>query len=364
MTGFNFNNLLNSIGKPGSTPSPKPTTSISKPPPGAPSTAKPQAVTNGVTPRPVPANVAAGVKRKSEDQSSGPQAKVVRTEVKVPVRPSQNGQVATAKPAASASTTTAASYKGTSRPLTTSQPAKAAAKPAAKPAAAAPKPAGNAAAANAAPAPVPKGFAAILAQAKAAQEASKAAATNTIKHKPVERLTKKERMRLREEAKSKGSGKGGKAAAADRSRSGTPSDPKAAAKKASDTGYKGTMKKAVVAPPTTSYTGTMKKAVPGAAPKKDPKKGLGQDKYGGYASWSDLSAAEDEDEEGYDSYESDDMEAGFDDVEGEEQLALKSARKEDLEALQEEERHRREKEERKRKLAALSKTAAAAKKRY
>ncbi|KXT02581.1 hypothetical protein AC578_10671 [Pseudocercospora eumusae] len=359
MTGFNFNNLLNSIGKPGSSPSPKPTTSLSKPPPGAPSTAKPQAVTNGVKPRPVPANVAAGVKRKSEDQSSGPQAKVVRTEVKVPVRPGQNGQVASTKPAASASTATAASYKGTSRPLTTSQPAKAAAKPAA----AAPKPAGNATAANAAPA-APKGFAAILAQAKAAQEASKAATMNTIKHKPVERLTKKERMRLREEAKQKGGGKGGKAAAADRSRSGTPSDPKAAAKRAPDTGYKGTMKKAVVAPPTTSYTGTMKKAVPGAAPKKDPKKGLGQDKYGGYASWSDLSAAEDEDEEGYDSYESDDMEAGFDDVEGEEQLALKSARKEDLEALQEEERHRREKEERKRKLAALSKTAAAAKKRY
>lgn len=119
----------------------------------------------------------------------------MRTEVKVPVRPSQNGQVASAKPAASASTATAASYKGTSRPLTTSQPAKAAVKPAAKPVAAAPKPAGNAAATNA-PTAAPKGFAAILAQAKAAQEASKAATTNTIKHKPVERLTKKERMRL------------------------------------------------------------------------------------------------------------------------------------------------------------------------
>ncbi|EME87154.1 uncharacterized protein MYCFIDRAFT_89033 [Pseudocercospora fijiensis CIRAD86] len=263
MTGFNFNNLLNSIGKPGATPSPKPTTNISKPPTAAESTANPQALMHREKPRPVPAHVTAGVKRKAEAQSSAPQAKVTRTEVKVPVRPSQNGQVASAKPVISTSTATAASYKGTSSPSTSSQPAKSAAKPAA----AAPKPAGNGAPA------APKGFAAILAQAKAAQEASKGAGTNTIKHKPVERLTKKERMRL--------------------------------------------------------------------------------------------SAAEDEDEqEGYDSYESDDMEAGFDDVDGEEQLALKSAKKEDLEALQEEERHRREKEERKRKLAALSKTAAAAKKRY
>lgn len=280
-------------------------------------------------------------------------------EVKVPVRPGQtNGQVASAKPLTP--TAAATPYRGT---LKGSSSAPAARPQTAKPCAPAAKPAASTAPAATDGAPAaPRGFAAIMAQAKAAQEANKAAGVNTIKHKPVERLTKKERLKLREEAKQKGTAKGGKAAVADRSRSGTPSDPKSAVKKAPETGYKGTMKKAMVALSAPTYTGTMKKAVPGAAQKKDQKKGLGQDKYGGYASWSDLDDAEDDDEEGYDSYESDDMEAGFDDVDGEEQLALKSARKEDLEALQEEERLKKEKEERKRRLAALSKSAAAKKK--
>ena len=52
------------------------------------------------------------------------------------------------------------------------------------------------------------------------------------------------------------------------------------------------------------------------------------------------------------------MDAGWDDVEQEESMALRVARKEDLEALEEEERHRKEKLERKRRLEELSKSAA------
>ena len=103
---------------------------------------------------------------------------------------------------------------------------------------------------------------------------------------------------------------------------------------------------------------------PAPVAKKPAQKNLGQDKYGGYASWSDLDEAEDEEEEeDYESDASSDMEGGFDDVEREETEALKFARKEDQAALEEEERLKREKLERKRKLLELSKSAAA-KKRY
>ena len=57
-----------------------------------------------------------------------------------------------------------------------------------------------------------------------------------------------------------------------------------------------------------------------------------------------------------------DMEGGFDELEMEESRALKAAKKEDLEALEEETRLKREKLERKRKLEALSKVAAGKKK--
>ena len=57
------------------------------------------------------------------------------------------------------------------------------------------------------------------------------------------------------------------------------------------------------------------------------------------------------------------MEGGFDDVDHEEQLALRAAKKEDQEALEEEDRHRREKEERRKRLEQLSRNAAT-KKRF
>lgn len=105
------------------------------------------------------------------------------------------------------------------------------------------------------------------------------------------------------------------------------------------------------------YTGTMRAKDPAkpTQPVKQKDKFGGQDKYGGYASWSDLSDAE-EDEGDYMS-DSDDMEGGFDEMEREEAAAARLARKEDQEALAEEERLKNEKAARKRKLEAMAKQA-------
>lgn len=118
-------------------------------------------------------------------------------------------------------------------------------------------------------------------------------------------------------------------------------------------GYSGTMRK----PVEVSYTGTMRAKDPAkpAQPVKQKDKFGGQDKYGGYASWSDLSDAE-EDEGDYMS-DSDDMEGGFDEMEREEAAAARLAQKEDREALAEEERLKQEKAARKRKLEAMAKQA-------
>ena len=203
-------------------------------------------------------------------------------------------------------------------------------------------------------------------KAKAAQEAAKAAGPSVIKHKPVEKLTKRERLRLAEEAKAQRL-KTGKVLQVERSRSGTPvlSGKPGAGKKSHEPGYQGTMKKK--APEPLAYKGTLKlagsSAAGSSAAKKKKLKGQAQDKYGGYASWSDLDDAEDEEEEeGYESGGSSDMEGGYDDVEHEEMLALRAAKKEDQAALQEEERLKREKAARQKRLQELSKSAAARKK--
>ena len=207
-----------------------------------------------------------------------------------------------------------------------------------------------------------------MAKAQAAQEAAKAAGPSTIKHKPVDKLSRRERARMLEEQKAQGKAvaKGGKAAAVgpqgDSSRSGTPLAP-GQKKKAPELSYKGTMKK-----PTTvereplTYKGTMRRPDPAAAREKEKQKRLKDDKYSGYVSWSDLDDAEDDEPVDYESDVSSDMEGGFDDMEREEMSALRAAKKEDQEALEEEDRLKREKLERKRKLQQLSKTAAARKK--
>ncbi|KAK4635434.1 hypothetical protein CLAFUW4_00785 [Fulvia fulva] len=356
-----FTSLLNSIG------GKKPEAPVTKPSLGTSSIAKPPALTNGA--RPATSNAVAGVKRKPEEQATGPNAKVVRTEVKVPVRSvtQSNGQPSAPKPAPSTNGA-AAPYRGTARPAAGAlNTQKSVPKPVPRPGTAtgtSAPPVGNGAIKP------KKGFAAILERAKAAQEAAKAAGSSTIKHKPVEKLTKRDRMRQEEAAKQQKAAPGrvGKSGVADRSRSGTPVDAKGGVSKKPESTYKGTMKKPekkAVERQEFTYKGTMRKNEPGAPQAKPAaKKGMAQDKYGGYASWSDLDEAEDEEGEDYESDASSDMmDAGFDDMEKEDRMALAAAKKEDQEALAEEERHRREKLERKKKLEALSKTAAA-KKRY
>ncbi|KAF2766517.1 hypothetical protein EJ03DRAFT_176924 [Teratosphaeria nubilosa] len=335
-----FSSLLSSVGKPAQPQSPaasSPKSATSKPPaPGD----RFKLTAN---------NAAAGVKRRPEEQALGTVAKAARTEQNgVPSRPTAapSGRFQLSKPG-----------QPSSRPNTPGMESENLPKPATKPSS---KPAISAPGTPTDAAPK-KGFAAILERAKAQQAAKKDAMVGVIKHKAVEKLSRKEREKLfaEQKAQQKAARKAG-AAQNDRSRSGTPVGKAGASlkKPAEPITYKGTMKKA--APEPISYRGTMK--APGSVPKPAPKKGAAQDKYGGYASWSDLDEAEDEEEEeDYDS--EDDMEAGFDDMEHEESAALKAARKEDLEALEEEERHRLEKLERKKKLEALSKSAAA-RKRY
>lgn len=223
-----------------------------------------------------------------------------------------------------------------------------------KAAAPAPKPASTTPTTSAAP---KKGYLALLQKAKE-KDATKPAAP-PVQNGPTKILTKKERLALKAEAKGKKPGVGLPARAADAK--GAPVIEKKKVevgyqgtarptKQPTQVGYRGTARPAS-APATTSRNGT-----PAAKAKPQPAKG----RYDGYADWSDLDDMDDEDD--YASDASSDMEGGMWDVEQEEQLALKAAKKEDAEALAEEARLKREKEERKRKLLAMSKQAAAKRK--
>ena len=353
-----FSSLLSSIGGQPQAPQ-RPSTNAQRPDQPRQDNGKPNNLSNGT--KLVPNNGAAGVKRKSEEPEPGPKPKAAKTEqnglVSRPVaQPPTSRFQLSAKPGTTPKPSEVR-QRLISRPDTPSNPQKSVPKPVPKPTVGTtPTPPSTA---NGAP-PARRGFASIMEKAKAAQEAAKAAGPSGIKHKPVEKMTKRERLRLAEEAKAQQkAGKAGKVVQTDRSRSGTPVVGKPGLhKKPQETGYKGTMKKAAES---LRYKGTMRAEGIGAAEEKEKKKGQAQDKYGGYASWSDLDDAEDE-EEGYGSDGSSDMEGGYDDLAQEESLALRAAKKEDQAALEEEERHKREKSERKRRLQELSKSAASRKK--
>ncbi|KAK0278110.1 hypothetical protein LTR35_009432 [Friedmanniomyces endolithicus] len=358
-----FSSLLSSLGAKGQAPVPSPRN-------GPTTTAATQPESNGAVDRSklTPSNVVAGVKRRSAEPEAAAKQKSIKTEQdSIPGRlaaPSNRFQL-TAKPIASRAVPLASQ-----RPAVISNPFPNTARPHPKqptrPVGASNFPAPPSTA-DGAPAKK-KSFASILEKAKAAQAAAAASSAGGIKHKAVEKLTKRERVRIREEAVAQHKARRRALRPGERSRSGTPgtvNGPQGAIKKAAapETMYKGTMKKA--APESLAWKGTMKAA--GSVPKPTPKKGLPQDRYGGYASWSDLDDAEEEEEEDgrgeeYGEESEDDMEGGFDDLEAEERAALAAARKEDQAALAEEERHKREKLERKRKLMELSKSAAAKKK--
>jgi len=351
-----FTSLLSSISGQQQASPLRPSTNSARPAQGPPKSADRFRLSNSS--QPVAGNAVAGVKRKSEDPEPSPRNKSAKVDAAT-YRTSQNG--ASNRPVSAGA---AAAYRGTARAEARPPPTvKPALKPQSAMVSAKPTTLPRASAAPVASSSKPRGFAALLEKAKASQEASKVAVASGIKHKPkpVERISRREREKMQKEAvqEAQKAKKSGKPALADRNRPASLTEGQSSTqKKAQETSYKGTMKKAVEP---LAYKGTMR-AGETAQPRAKPvvKKGMGQDRYGGYASWSDLSDAEDESEEDeYDSAASSDMEGGFDDMEREETAALRAARKEDQEALAEEERHRREKLERKKKLQALNKSAAA-----
>ncbi|KAF2626926.1 hypothetical protein BU25DRAFT_449083 [Macroventuria anomochaeta] len=334
-------------------------------------TPRPAADTNGATPAPQ-------LKRKASGTADNSQVKVQRKD-----SPAQSVQyTGTARPTAtpgaarlSQSTTTTVPYRGTAAPSST-KPANTIAKKPTAPASTAaaprkatpptPKPASTATTSTtAAPASKPKGYLALLQKAKEKDLTKPAAPPVTVAAKGFI-PTKKERLALKAEAsaaKGKKPGVVPAAKAAD-----VKGDASKVHRKPAEVGYQGTARPAKTAAPI-GYKGTARPqsttapssrgGTPAVKPKPKPEKG----RYDGYADWSDLDDMKDDEEDDYASDVSSDMEGGMWDVEQEEQLALKAAKKEDAEALAEEMRLKREKEEKKRKLMALSK-AAAAKKKY
>lgn len=207
-----------------------------------------------------------------------------------------------------------------------------------------------------------KGYLALLQKAKEKDSTKPPALPG--KQEPTKILSRKERLALKAEASAVAKGKKPVAGAPSR-----PTDSKVDTSKEKrkpvEVGYQGTARP-TKKPVDVGYSGTARPAnapsasnrggASAAKAKANPIKG----RYDGYADWDDLDDVDDE--EDYESDASSDMEGGLWDVEEEENLALKVAKKEDAEALAEEAALKRAKEERKRKLLAMSKVAAAKRK--
>lgn len=334
-------------------------------------TPRPVSGTNGATPAPQ-------LKRKASGPADNNQVKIQRKDS--PAQPGQYNGTArpTAAPGAArlnAPTTTTVPYRGTAAPSSTKPVNTVAKKPTmpantvtvahkATPVSKPTSPATTSTTSStAASASKPKGYLALLQKAKE-KDLTKAAIPPVIVAPKI--LTKKERLALKAEASSGTKGKKSSVTPAAKVAE-VKGDASKTQRKPAEVGYQGTARPAKTATPI-GYKGTARPTstnapssrggTPAAKPKPKPEKG----RYDGYADWSDLDDIEDE-EDDYASDASSDMEGGIWDVEQEEQLALKAAKKEDAEALAEEMRLKREKEEKKRKLLALSK-AAAAKKKY
>ncbi|KAH9873779.1 hypothetical protein IAQ61_004406 [Plenodomus lingam] len=321
---------------------------------------RPAGGANGASPSPQ-------LKRKASGSVESSQAKIQRKEAAS--QTTANGVVrSTSTPAALKPTpapVTTVPYRGTAAPSSMKTTSPAVRKPptpasaptaASKAAAPAPKPAP---ASTAAP---KKGYLALLQKAKE-KDATKPIAP-PIKHEPTKILTKKERLALKAEASA---GAKGKKPVAGLPSKAVDSKADASKRKPIEVGYQGTARPAKK-PVEVGYKGT---ARPASAPASSSRNGTpaakakpapGKGRYDGYADWDELDDLED-DEEDYESDASSVMEGGIWDVEQEEQLALKVAKKEDAEALAEEMRLKREKDARKQKLLAMSK-AAAAKRRF
>jgi hypothetical protein len=213
-------------------------------------------------------------------------------------------------------------------------------------------------------APKKGSYAEIMARAKATEP--KAAAVGVISHKPKEKMqiSHKKEMKMQKKAtmnKKLGIKDDEKRPSSSGSMSSGPAPGPTEGKKVLQPTYKGTAKPANLAKPAKpqpSYKGTMK---PGGSTtqksnQKDRDGRPSKPRYDEYAA-TDEDDLDDVEANEYGSDESDDMEAGFSDVEQEETIAIRTARKEDEEEARLEAQLKREKEERKKRLEALSKKA-------
>lgn len=304
---------------------------------------------------------ALGEKRKAEEVLPGPCLKLLRRDGPAPTpihsKPSTTNLFPKTASRKLAATSSAGQYGGTAKAATET-------------------PIATTASGKAAP---KKGsYAEILARAKAAQTVS--AHVGVIKHKSKETSSKRERLALQAEAsgKSKFTTKDG----AINGRKNTPDskgnspaplaisgqirDNASKSKKGREVGYKGTARPI----PEKSYKGTMNRsntAVPNTIRRKEADDRPSNrsrstsvtrplPKSRRYTDYSDEEDEDiDEEEEGAD-YESDlsDMEAGAFDVEEEEQISSKVARREDVEELRKEVELKKQKEAMRRKLTQLA----------
>ena len=217
-------------------------------------------------------------------------------------------------------------------------------------------------------APPKKGsYAEIMARSQGAQNT--APPVGVIKHKPKEKLSTKKELVMNKKGLAPNGKPGGIEKNASGSKSSSPGpaaqtrDGKLTAKKIPPASYTGTAKPK----PQPSYKGTMKPVTGSTAPFKKKTLNGSDDSDRSTSrrpptsqqrrqySYADEESGEDEEEENYETASDlSNMEAGFYDVEEEDALAAKEAKKEDERELKVLEEHKKEKEIRKRKLEALS----------
>lgn len=235
-------------------------------------------------------------------------------------------------------------YRGTSRLNPVSAAAPASKNPAT------PSTPGN----EATKAPKKGSYAEIMARANATQ--SKAPVVGVISHKPKDQMPisyKKELKMKKKALKNKKLGiKTTDRPSSSGSMSSSPAPGTSNAKKRPEPTYKGTAKPPKPQP---TYRGTM--APTSSAVPKSTRVKPSRSRYDEYAA-TDEDDLDDIEEDEYGSEgESDDMEAGFSDVEQEESVAARAARKEDEEEAKLEAKLKTEKEERKKRLAEMARKA-------
>ncbi|KAL8842693.1 MAG: hypothetical protein Q9170_000349 [Blastenia crenularia] len=219
------------------------------------------------------------------------------------------------------------------------------------------------------PAPKKGSYAEIMARASANNKPS----VGVIKHKPKEAISAKKEIQMRKKGmlpKVKGAAKENRSRSSGRDKSSplpsntNPNSPTLPGKKPPLPTYKGTAAPKLQP----AYKGTMKprSSIADTARRKDSRDRRSRSTSTNPARQVKYTESEDEedeeDEEDIYADESDDMEAGFSDVEEEETAAARAARKEDEEQLRIENQLKKEKEERRKKLTAMA--AKAPKPRY